>query len=364
MNILLFILVLSLLIFIHELGHFLFAKWANVRVDEFGFGYPPRALRLGTWRGTEITLNWIPFGGFVKLFDPAEDEQTNEEDKKFSLSAAPRYKQFLVLFGGILFNIILAWLLFSASYMIGVSSSTSVAPKNYTFDNTELIVSHVVPQKPAALAGLQSGDVILEYGNRSEIVIVEDEVLKDFADFVDASGRVEEEIYVVVQRNEALKSFEISPMFGVVPDRFGIGLGVDRIGELRLPFFESLAQGFVATGNITMSIVNGFGSLFTGKVPLDAVSGPVGIVDQVRQASDLGITYLIGFVALLSLNLAVLNAFPFPALDGGRIIILFIESIIGKRIKPTIVGWVNAVGFFILIGFMIFITVKDVIKLF
>jgi regulator of sigma E protease len=364
MSTILFILVLSFLVFFHELGHFIFAKLSKVRVDEFGFGYPPRMFQIGSWKGTKITINWIPFGGFVKLFDPQEGDEVPDNDYSGSLSNTSRSRQFLVLFGGILFNLILAWILLSASYMIGIPGSTSSAPQGYTFDESQLVITNVVPETPAGLAGLAAGDVVLEYGTANETVIVDDEVLEDFSLFVDASGRVEEEVYLVVLRDQNLKSFTMMPVEGVVSDRFGLGLGIDRVGEIRLPFFQSIKHGLVATANFTYGIIQGFGSLFTGKVSLDAVSGPVGIVGQVSQASDLGISYLIGFVALLSLNLAVLNAFPFPALDGGRILILAIESITRKKLPQNVVGWVNTIGFFLLIGLMIVVTIKDVFALF
>jgi regulator of sigma E protease len=115
---------------------------------------------------------------------------------------------------------------------------------------------------------------------------------------------------------------------------------------------------------MTKDIVIGFWSLLTGKISMDAVSGPVGIAKQVGSAAEIGFTFLVGFAAMLSLNLAVLNLIPFPALDGGRIFILLIESVIRKRLNPNIVNWVNVIGFFLLIALMIFVTVKDVINLF
>jgi len=367
MNTLIFILILSLLVFIHELGHFIFAKLSSVRVDEFGFGYPPRMFKLGTWKGTDITINWIPFGGFVRLFDPQEsDENTDNEtvdSQVGSLSSVSRSRQFLVLFGGILFNIILAWVLLSASYIIGVRASTTTAPANYHFTQSDLTVTQVFPDTPAFASGIQSQDIVLEYGNQNETIIVEDEVLADFSQFVDASGRVQEPVYVVVNREGSIKSFTMLPKTGVVQDRYGVGLGIDRIGEVQLSLPHALWYGFKNTIAYTAGIIRGFGSLIIGAIPLDAVSGPVGIVHQVSDASGFGIGYLFGFIALLSLNLAVLNAFPFPALDGGRILVLAIEAITRRRLNQKVVGWMNAIGFFLLIGLMLLVTVKDIITL-
>src|SRR5690606_17118052 len=189
MSIIIFIFILGVLVFIHELGHFLFAKLVKVRVEEFGFGYPPRALKVGTWRGTEITLNWIPFGGFVKLFGELGEEGTiSEEDKKVSLIHKPRFQQFLVMVGGILFNIILGWILLSARYMIGMQTPVSSAPEGYVFEETELTVTHVLSGTPADEAGLEAGDIIKEYGSGDQVVTVQEETLTEFSSFINASG--------------------------------------------------------------------------------------------------------------------------------------------------------------------------------
>jgi regulator of sigma E protease len=365
MNIIIFIIILGLLVFIHELGHFLFAKYFGVRVDEFGFGYPPKALTLGTWRGTDITLNWIPFGGFVRLFGETEDdEQLSDEDKAVSLVHKPRWQQFLVMFGGILFNIILGWVLLSGTYMAGIQAPVDSAPQNYTFASTELSVTSVMPESPAFEAGLQPGDVILEYGSVDQNIVVVNEDISDLSQFVDDTGAKENELYIIVERANTIEEVSIRPEEGVVAEGFGIGIGAQRTGEMKLPFFQALWYGAKNTFFFIGAIVIGLIDLFTGSLSLDAVSGPVGIVGQVGDAASIGFSYLLGFTAILSLNLAVLNALPFPALDGGRIAIIAIESLTRKKIPQQVVQWINGIGFLILIGLMILITVNDVIRLF
>lgn len=365
MNIIIFIVILGLLVFVHELGHFLFAKWFGVRVDEFGFGYPPRALTMGKWKGTTITLNWIPFGGFVKLFGESDAERSlTKEERSVSLVYKPRWQQFLVMFGGILFNILLGWMLLSATYMGGIEAPVSSAPENYEFESTELTITSVMPESPAFTSGLLAGDVILEYGSIDQEITVDDEGLEEFSSFVDDTGAKANELFVIVDRDGSIKDLYITPEEGVVEGKFGIGVGVERVGELNLPFFQAIWYGAKNTIMFIGAIALGLFDLITGSLSLDAVSGPVGIVNQVGQASAIGLSYLIGFTALLSLNLAVLNALPFPALDGGRIVIIFIESIIRRRLPSQAIQWVNAAGFIILIGFMILITVNDVIRLF
>lgn len=366
MNVIIFILVLGILVFVHELGHFLFAKLFNIRVDEFGFGYPPKMFKMFSWRGTDFTMNWIPFGGFVKIFGEADEgKELTEEEKLVSLVHKPRWQQLLVMFGGILFNIIFAWLLLSGLYVSGITAPIDTAPTGYKFsEETRLVVTAVLPDSPAAIAGLISGDEIKEYYNQGDTVTVIDETIIEVSEFIDKSGNTGDDVGFVVLRDSELEIISITPAEGVVEDKYGIGVNIDRVGEINLPVHQALVYGAKNTAYFTGAILDGFWQLITGKISADNVSGPVGIVKQVGEASSIGVSYLIGFMALLSLNLAVLNIIPFPALDGGRMLIIFIESIIGKRLNSTVVNWVNTIGFFLLIGLMLIVTVKDIINLF
>jgi len=365
MNIIIFILVLGILIFVHELGHFLFAKLFKIRVDEFGFGYPPKMFQFGTFKGTKLTMNWIPFGGFVKIFGENDDgTELSDEEKKVSLIHKPRWQQLLVMLGGILFNVIFAWLLFSGLYMSGVTAPISNAPENYQFEETRLIVSGILADAPADVSGLMSGDEIKEYYNQRETVTVVDEDITDVAAFIDQTGQNDDDIGFVILRGDDLEIVTVTPKEGVVPEKHGIGINLERVGNLKLPVHQALWYGAKNTWAYTKAISVGFWQLITGSIALDNVSGPVGIVKQIGDASAIGFAYLVSFTALLSLNLAVLNLIPFPALDGGRILIIIIESIIRKRLKPLVVNWINTIGFFALILLMILVTVKDVINLF
>ncbi|MCD5390246.1 MAG: RIP metalloprotease RseP [Candidatus Pacebacteria bacterium] len=364
MNIIIFILILGILVFVHELGHFLFAKLFNIRVDEFGFGYPPKMFKMFSWRGTDFTMNWIPFGGFVKIFGENDDgSELSDEEKAVSLVHKPRWQQTLVMFGGILFNLIFAWILFSGIFMAGIMAPVSSAPDNYKFENIDLTLTSIMQKSPAENAGLQVGDIVKEYYTGESTVIVQDQSIEDIARFIQENGE-NSDVGFVVLRDKKLENIITKPKLGIVGDSYSIGVGMDRVGKMKLPFFQSLWYGAKNTVSMTVEIFRGFGQLISGKVSIDAVSGPVGIAGQVGSAAKIGLTYLIGFAAMLSINLAVLNIIPFPALDGGRIFILLIESVIGKRLNPNIVNWINVVGFFLLIGLMLFVTVKDIIKLF
>lgn len=365
MNVIIFILVLGILVFIHELGHFLFAKLFNVRVDEFGFGYPPTMFKMFNWRGTDFTMNWIPFGGFVKIFGEADNgEELTEQEKIVSLVHKPRWQQLLVMFGGILFNIIFAWILLSGLYVSGVTAPVDSAPVGYEFSDSKLMVSGILADSPAEEAGLLPGDELKEYFNETEQVTVNMEDITNVSDFINVTAELGSDVGFVVLRDDTLEIISITPEQGVVDGKYGIGVNLDRVGELQLPIHQALWYGAKNTLNFTIAIFNGFGQLITGKISADNVSGPVGIVKQVGEASSIGFSYLIGFTALLSLNLAVLNIIPFPALDGGRMFIILIESVIRKRLNTTVVNWINTIGFFILIALMLVVTVKDVINLF
>lgn len=364
MNIIIFILILGILVFVHELGHFLFAKLFNIRIDEFGFGYPPKMFKMFTWRGTDFTMNWIPFGGFVKIFGENDDgSELSPEEKAVSLVHKPRWQQILVMLGGILFNLIFAWILFSGIFMAGISAPISSAPDNYTFENIDLTLTSVMAKSPAEIAGLQAGDVVKEYYAGENHILVQNETVSDVATFIQKNGE-NTDIGFVVLRGDKLENIIMKPELGIVGDSYSIGVGMERVGDLKLPVHQALWYGAKNTVTMTGQIFRGFGQLISGKVSLDAVSGPVGIATQVGSAAKIGLTYLIGFAAMLSINLAVLNIIPFPALDGGRIFILLIESVIGKRLNPNIVNWVNVVGFFLLIALMLFVTAKDIINLF
>lgn len=358
MNIIIFILILGVLVFVHELGHFLFAKLFGIRVDEFGFGYPPKIFKVFRWRGTDFTMNWIPFGGFVKIFGENDDgSELNEEDKKVSLVYKPRWQQTLVMFGGILFNIIFAWILFTGILMTGVTAPVSSAPDSYVFENSDLTLTTILADSPADAAQLNSGDIIKEYYTEDKHILVSDETATDVANFIKENGESSEIGFVILRENKLINILT-KPELGIVGDNYSIGIGLERVGEMRLPLHQALWYGAKNTYNMTYQIVVGFGQLITGKISIDAVSGPVGIADQVGSAAKIGLTYLIGFAAMLSLNLAVLNLIPFPALDGGRIFVLLIESIIRKRLNPNIINWINVIGFFILIALMVLVTAK------
>lgn len=367
MSVILLILIIGVLIFIHELGHFAVAKYFKVRVDEFGMGLPPRAVKLFSRNGTDYTLNWIPFGGFVKIYgEDALEEAEKDSDYERSFVAKSWWKQIAILIAGVTMNFLFAWFLFALIFMTGAPTAVSTAPHPEQVRNPQLTVLEVIKNSPAELSGLVPGDVIKEIesldgvvsGNEltRELFISEVRTLPDSTPLrilAETQTGEEKNILVIPEKNNETQL---------------IGVSIDQVGIYREGFFTAIGSGFTHTGYVAKETTKAFGNLiadaFRGEADMNTLTGPVGLVSVVGDAQKVGITQVITLTALISVNLAVLNLFPFPALDGGRIVIVLIETITRRKIKPSIVQWVNGIGFLFLIGLMVLITVKDVIKLF
>ena len=363
MNILIFILVLGLLIFVHELGHFLFAKLFGIRVDEFGFGYPPKMFKLFRWKGTDFTMNWIPFGGFVKIFgEQASEKELSEEEKKVSLEGQAKWKQILVMSGGVIFNILFAWILISSLYLFSSREVPVSFIPQYHFDHTKFVVTHVEKNFPAYEAGIRPGDEIKEYYSPREKVLLKDEGIRDFSNFIQRNAKTGD-IGVIVYRDGKVKDIHIKPKWSEEGKKSIVGVSAVRVGEFSPNIFQAFYYGGIQTWEMLKDVSVGFWSLIRGKVALDTVSGPVGVVKQVGEAAHVGWHYLILFIAMLSINLAVLNFIPFPALDGGKIFFILIEMITRKKIPDNVIVWIHGIGFFILIALMILITYRDILNL-
>ncbi len=363
MTVILFIIVLGLLIFVHELGHFATAKFFGIRVDEFAIGFPPQIFgkKIGE---THYSLNMIPLGGYVKIFgeDP-DDESLNGPDAERSFVNASKWKQIVVLLAGISMNIIFAWLLISMSFNFGLVTSIEDQYRDKA-ENVSVMILSVQKGSPSDLAGLKEGDNILsiESGSTKIISPLVAEVQKVIAESKDA-------IKIDYKRGDATSTVNVIATEGVVEGRKAIGISMGLVGTVKFGFFRSFYEGakltFIEALNISKGIYSFIGAAFVGDGSLlSSVTGPVGIAGMVGQASDMGISYLLGFIAMISINLAMLNLVPFPALDGGRVLFVFIEIIIRRKIKPAIANWLNLSGFILLITLMLFITYKDILRLF
>lgn len=361
MSIILFLLVLAALIFVHELGHFIAAKRAGIRVDEFGLGFPPRLWKKKIGE-TVYSINAFPVGGFVKIFGENPDEESlSGKDRARSLVHKPKLTQAWVIGAGIVFNIMLAWSLISAGFMIGLPYSVDDERYGARAMKPELVITQVMQSSPAQAAGLKPGDHIqkLSAGKKT----LEQPTVKETQDFIAS----QDEFLLTYVRGGESKETLVRPRDGVVDGRRAIGVSMDMIGMLRLPAYEAFYAGTVTTAALTGATVAGifdfFKNMFIGQADFSEVAGPVGIAGIVGDASALGFIHLISLVALISINLAVLNLLPFPALDGGRLFFLLIEAVKGSPIKPVVANTANGIGFLLLILLMVVITYHDIMRL-
>ncbi len=360
--------VLAMLVFVHELGHFIVAKMCGVRVDEFCVGFPPRILSWGKG-GTKYSIGAIPFGGFVKIF--GEDGVTEEADgllrqelprkdgKGKSFVNVSKWKQVAILLSGILFNLIFAWILISSSFAVGLISSVDSEYKNVA-TNISTIVLSVMKNSPAEKAGITIGDRISSISNGTESFTVPTlaEVQKVVKDSVSS-------VKIIYERSGKQTELDI------IPDISGgvrvIGIGMDTVGIIKFGILRSFYEGgkttIITSGKVIVGIYDLIKNAIVGKADFSQVTGPVGIAEMVGQAKYFGLSYFLGFIALISINLGMINLVPFPALDGGRVLFVAIEGITRKNIKPIIANILNTIGFGLLILLMIVLTFKDIGRL-
>jgi regulator of sigma E protease len=364
MSIVIFIVILLVLVLVHEAGHFFTAKRFGIRVDEFGFGFPPKLFSFKKGE-TEYSFNLLPIGGFVKIFGENPDEEnTNGPDASRSFVHKPKWQQALVLFAGIFANFLLAWFLFSIGFMSGLPTSVGSEPAPYKLQDVNLVIVSVLPKSPAENAGLKIGDKIINIQSGENFTTsLSPESIKSF---VVESGGKEIDIGYIRGKNPEVNIAKINPKEN--SGEFTIGISMDEIGTAKLPFFTALWEGMRLNWFMTKNTVVGLYTLILnglrGNGSFSSVTGPIGMVGIVGDAYQFGFVYLLSFTALISVNLAIINLLPFPALDGGRLFFLLIEKIKGSRINPKFTNTANMIGFGILIIFMLVVTYHDVLNLF
>lgn len=348
--------ILGFLIFVHELGHFLAARWMGVRVREFGFGYPPRMLKLFERNGVEYTLNWLPLGGFVKMVGEQDDF-----DSPGSLAAAPPLRRAVVLAAGSFMNVVTAVVLFAVLLAVVGVPHLTVDPAGLRVQ-----IEAVAPDSPAAAAGLQVGDVFLSidgvevFGPENVSNAIRAGAGRPVTIVVERAGRPL--TVSVVPRLPA----EIPPGQGAIGVRIAPIIPPDAVTRERMGIGQALVAGTTYTIRFIGLMIEGLSGLLRGlfgqqsAVPEGGVGGPVAIARITAEVARQGWADLIELTAILSLNLAVINLLPIPALDGGRLFFVLIEAIRRKRIPPEKEALVHLAGFALLLGLMALITVVDV----
>jgi regulator of sigma E protease len=415
-TIILFILILGLLIFVHELGHFVVAKRAGMRVEEFGFGFPPRFLGIQIikekkyevkeiqeedtvevedirtpegqevivekqerkireidtvktkrrWRmvygnspdldpkHTVYSINWIPLGGFVKIL--GENGDSNEPDAFASKSA---FRRFSVLVAGVGMNVVLAWVLVSMALMIGMPTlinqgESMPAGARVTEPQTTLV--YIAKNSPAEAVGLKSGDVIKMIDGKIFDSIT---TIQDYTSL--RAGQATK--YVFTRGSETL-NLTIIPRANPPQGEGPLGVVLGTMVRVSYSPLRALYEGLGTTFSLGAQILEAFGgmlkSLVMHQTLAGSLTGPVGIAVLTRDAARLGLVYVMYFTAVLSLNLAFINALPFPALDGGRIFFLAIEKIRRKKMNLKFEQYANTLGFMLLLLLMVWVTFRDI----
>lgn len=423
LTIITFIIVFSLLIFVHELGHFWTARKFGVKAEEFGFGFPPRIFGVQILKGEKLekvsetetinleisesqapdgreivrevvldekkeidrmvffkrfrfirgsndpeikpgeenmqastiySLNWIPLGGFVKI----KGENGENENEPDSFASKKIWQRAIILSAGVGMNIVLAAVLISFGLMIGMPQSLdNLNPKAKIFDK-KIQVAGVMVESPAEKAGLTVGDTIISVNNQSFVNEGE------FQDFV--AGKVGEELNYNIKRGQENMDLKITPEIREETGRGGVGIAIAVTGLVRYPWYLAIWEGVKTTAILTWVIIMAFYDLFKNLIighglSVD-VAGPVGIAALTGQVAQMGFVYVLQFTVLLSINLAIINFLPIPALDGGRILFLIIEKIKGSPVKREVEAIIHNVGFSLLMLLVLVVTFKDISK--
>jgi regulator of sigma E protease len=335
------ILVLSVLVLAHELGHFIAAKATHCWVEEFGIGFPPRlwGKKIGD---TIYSINWIPFGGFNKIsgeVDPAAPR---------ALAARKYWVRLLVLSGGILMNLILPFVLMAIAYMV---------PHDVT--HSQVVIQEVSPNSPAEVAGIQVGDTVLT---------VNDIPVDSYGTFSrEVQLNLGAEISIGVQHADAaIETVRLVPRWKPPQGEGAIGVSTNMtnvvITSESLPFWRAIPQGATSVWDTLNLYKNGIIEMVIGAVPFTP-SGPVGIVQVAGEVAHAGVSPVLELTAFISIAIAVTQLIPFPALDGSHLLFVIIEWLRrGKRVSPRVQGIIHSTGFAVLLVLMVLITYQDIAR--
>lgn len=359
-----FIAVLSVLILAHELGHFIAARKLGVKVEEFGIGFPPRIWAIKK-RGVEYSLNWIPLGGFVRMrgqndFEEVKEREAHLRDPSSFLSKKP-WQRLIILSAGVLMNFILGAVLLGVGFMIGLPAAVSEDLGRFgsVADRTVQIVM-VEPSSPAETVGLNAGD---------RIIAVDGVLVQTIADQQTAiKERAGNEITLSIERGSQQLDIQVTPRVEVGPEQGSLGVALAEVGRVSYPWYLAIFKGFQAAGVMALRIVVTFYQLIaafiSGQSVAGAVAGPVGVAVLTSQYAQLGFSYLLQFVAILSINLMIINFLPIPALDGGHLLFLLVEKIRGGKTDRAhhLENIIHLIGFWAILALLGLVTVKEIMK--
>jgi len=426
LTVIVFIITLGILIFVHESGHFFVARKNGIKAEEFGFGFPPRVfgiqcltgkkkivlsrkekvdieisdekqgnietiketavdkveevdeyIPVKKWRfiwgkrnterewenknnleeGTIYSVNWIPLGGFVKI----KGEDGSEADAKDSFAGKGAWIRIKVLGAGVIMNFVLAWLAISLGLFVG---SPQVLEEGQRGKDEKIQISQVVEDTPAESMGIKAGDEILKC--EMDNVLCQNK----FSEISDIQNVIEEYkgkgIILQVKRGNEILSLKGIPRTEYPEGQGSLGISLVKTAIVNYPWYESIYKGLTTVFNliwlILSTLFNIIKDLMIGQKASVDISGPIGIAYLTKQVTALGFSYILQFIALLSINLGIINAFPFPALDGGRILFILIERIKGSPVSQKVEQAIHTFGFIALIALMVLVTFRDVIR--
>lgn len=345
------------LIVLHEFGHFILAKKFGVRVDEFGIGYPPRLIgkKIGE---TIYSLNLLPFGAFVKL--PGEIGGAGDERSFSSQSVG---KRVLIAFGGVASFWIISIILLTTVIILGAPTAIT-DEENEGLINPKVQIVMVAPGSPAEKAGLKVGDTVKQLTIGSQKLGVNK--VKEMQEFT--NNHRGEEVIATIERGKAVFNISLVPRLHPPEGEGATGVALLRTAIKSYPWWEAPWRAISATGNLTVTIILGWTqalkNVFSGLPSGAQLMGPVGIFSLFTQVSQLGVVYFLQFIAIISVNLALLNVVPIPAVDGGKLLFLGIEAVRRKPVPPRVEQNLTTFFFSLLIALMIWVTIKDIARLF
>lgn len=341
LSIIYFVLILGVIVLVHEFGHFIFSKMFGIYVYEFAIGMGPK---LFSWKGKETTysIRMVPIGGYCSLAgEGAEEDKDLPKDRL--MQSKPAWQRLLVMFFGAGNNFILALIVL---FLIGLFNGSP---------STSTVIPNVVENSPASSAGLLPNDKIIAINGKTT------KTLDDVQLYL-AISKGETEFTVL--RGEKEEKIKVTPLSEEEQKEKGYSFGVQFANKLEHGFIPAVKYSFTKFGALYRQMFITIKELFTGGVSLNNLSGPVGIYTVVDNTKSSGAANLFYLLALLSLNVGFVNLIPFPAFDGGRILFLLIEKIKGSPVKPETENLIHNIGFFILLGLIILVTINDIIRLF
>lgn len=351
-----FLIILTILVLIHELGHFLVARWIGVHVEEFGLGLPPQAWgkKIGK---TIYSLNWLPIGGFVRLAgedqDPSNQKGFTQKNAKQFFWARSKKERSAILIAGVFMNFSLAVAITAGLLVTGVKEPTG-----------RVHVEHVLSGSPAEKAGLLEGDVLLSISSsrKSPKLLKSPKELIDYVN--EEKGR---EVVITVGRDGKQFTLSAVPRVEVPPGEGPLGVAISDLELRKYSLAEApgkaLAINLTRGRDMLVSLGETVWKLVTLQKLTADVAGPIGIAQVTGQAVKFGWAAVLEFASILSLNLAVLNILPIPALDGGRLLFVFIEKAIGRKVRPAFEKSTHQIGMIILLALIFLVSINDILRL-